>query len=423
MPKNNLIETTNTQKERVLLVIVEFKNIRHSWSTEDMTEEMKALVEACGAEVIEHAVARLDKASASYLIGEGKVEEIRLACEASKIETVIFSHELKGSHQRNLEEALKVKVIDRTELILDIFARRASSNEGKMQVELAQLEYLLPRLVGHGNEMSRLGGGIGTQGPGEAKLETDRRKINERITRLRKNLNEIVLSRAIKSKKRKSNIPTVALVGYTNAGKSTLFNTLTSDTQVTQNALFTTLDSVTRQVVLPNNQKIVLADTVGFMQDLPHKLIESFKATLEEVKEADVLLHVLDVSHPNFKNYYEAVLKVLEELDIKEKLILTVLNKVDKIAEPHTIKMIQDHFKNSVCISALKGDNIPLLLETISHMLSDMFVEITVDIPISRMDLVNLAHKEGEVYSIKYYNDSINLRVSLPSHLVGKFKL
>ncbi len=419
MSKAHLIET-HIKKERVHLVIIIFKGDRVARQAADLVQEMTSLVEACKGLVVGHTIVRLDKVTASTFIGEGKLQEIVLSCPTDQVDTVIFSHELKGSQQRNLEEILKIKVIDRTELILDIFARRATSTEGKMQVELAQLGYLMPRLVGHGTEMSRLG--IGTQGPGETKLELDRRKINDRIAKLKDDLKEVIANRSLKRKKRQTKVATVTLVGYTNAGKSTLFNALTSEQQRTQDGLFTTLDSVSRQVTLPNHQKIVLCDTVGFIHDLPHHLVESFKATLEEVKEADLLLHVLDISHANFRQYYESVLKVLDDLEALQKPMLVVLNKIDKLDEPELASGIQVNFEESVCISALRKDNISELLNVIAQMLSGMFIEITVDIPISRMDLVNLAHKEGEVISIKYYNDHIHLRASLPTHLAGKFK-
>ena len=257
--------------------------------------------------------------------GEGKVKEISALCDAERIHTVIFSHDLKGSQQRNLEEALHVKTIDRTQLILDIFARRATSLEGKMQVELAQLEYLLPRLVGKGIALSRLGGGIGTLGPGETKLEVDRRRIRARIDRLRQELLEISQDRRLKRKKRQEQgLPLISLVGYTNAGKSTLLNTLTNAGQITRDGLFTTLDPLSRQLILPNHQKTVLSDTVGFMHQLPHHLIESFKATLEEVTAADLLLHVLDVSHPKFRDLHDSVIEVLKELGAHDQPTITV---------------------------------------------------------------------------------------------------
>lgn len=410
-------------KEKVLGVIVDFKQT-HAWAMEDLVYEMKELVAACGAEMVDHTICKLSKPNASSLIGEGKVQEIANAASVMKVDTVVFSSDLKGSQQRNLEEALKVKTIDRTQLILDIFARRAKTQEGKMQVELAQLEYLLPRLVGKGIELSRLGGGIGTSGPGETKLEVDRRRIGERIARLKKDLKATTEDRALKRKRRKEQgIPLVSLVGYTNAGKTSLLNQLTQAGQVANDALFTTLDSLARQYVLPNNQKIIISDTVGFIHDLPHHLVESFKATLEEVVEADLLLHVVDVSHPNFRNLHEAVLKVLYELDATDKDTITVLNKIDKVEDKTWFNDIKASFDDAVCISAQTGENIDELVQKISSKLSSLIMEIEVTIPINRMDLVNLAHKEGQVVSIKYYNDSIHLRVALPNKITHLFYL
>lgn len=417
-----LFENIKDVKEKVLLVVIDERKIGQ-WTVQQMQEEMQELVTACEGKVVETVVCRLLKPTAGFFIGENKVHEIAEVLHNKNIDTVIFSHDLKGSQQRNVEEILKIKTIDRTQLILDIFAKHATSKEGNLQVELAQLEYLLPRLVGKGVELSRLGGGIGTLGPGETKLEVDRRRIGQRITRLKRNLNDVVASRATKRKKRKEKgVPMVTLVGYTNAGKSTLLNTLTKAGQVTKDGLFTTLDSLSRQLVLPNHQKVIVSDTVGFMHDLPHHLIEAFKATLEEVKEADLLLHVLDVSHPNFRQLYQSVLDVLKELEVLEKMSIVVLNKIDQLPNKDDLNHLQEKFEHAVCISALTRDNIDGLLEMISQFFSSMFVEINVDIPIKRMDLVNLAHKEGEVYSIKYYNDHINVRAAVPENIVGKFQ-
>ena len=329
---------------------------------------------------------------------------------------------MKGSQQRNLEKELGVKTIDRTQLILDIFARRAASQEGKMQVELAQLEYLLPRLVGKGIALSRLGGGIGTLGPGETKLEVDRRRIGQRIARLKKDLQEVASDRAVKRKKRRDHgVPLISLVGYTNAGKSTLLNTLTDAHQVTYDGMFTTLDSLARQFVLPNHQKVVLSDTVGFMQELPHHLIEAFKATLEEVTQADLLLHVLDVSDPIYQHHCDAVLEVLRELHANDKPVITVLNKIDKLQDSHWLDHLRVTVGNPVALCARTGEGIGGLIEKMEEKLSSLIVNVEVLLPIKRMDLVSLAHEEGQVYSIKYYNDSVHLRASLPAKLAGVF--
>ena len=289
-----------------------------------------------------------------------------------------------------------------------------------MQVELAQLEYLSPRLVGKGIMLSQLGGGIGTSGPGETKLEVDRRRIAQRIDRLRRELKQITADRALKRKKRQEKgIPTISLVGYTNAGKSTLLNVLTQAQQVTKDGLFTTLDSLSRQFTLPNHQKVVLSDTVGFMHQLPHHLIEAFKATLEEVKEADLLLHVVDASHPHFRNLYESVLRVLEDLEVKDKPVITVLNKIDQLSDSSWLEGLDSIMGDSIAISAKTQENVPALLEKIVDELSSLVTEVDVIIPIGRMDLVNLAHKEGHVHSIKYNNDSIHLKASLPANVAG----
>ena len=416
------MQTKIEGREKVLLVIIDFKRDDKRWE-EDTANELAELVVACGGAVVDRIVCRIDHISATSFIGKGKVEEIAQLCSTQGINTAVFSHDLKGSQQRNLEEVIGVKTIDRTQLILDIFARRAHSQEGQMQVELAQLEYLLPRLVGKGIALSRLGGGIGTSGPGETKLEVDRRRIGQRITILKKKLTELASGRAVTRKKRQDRgIPLIALVGYTNAGKSTLLNTLTQAQQVTRDGYFTTLDPLSRQWVLPNHQKTVLSDTVGFMRDLPHHLIESFKATLQEVLDADLLLHVLDISDEHFRDHYDAVLSVLQELGAHDKLIVTVFNKIDQVKDPAFFEHLKLSTEHSVFISAKTEKNLKALLDKIMALLSAQIVDIDVTLPINRMDLINLAHKEGQVLSVKYYNDTIHLRASLPIHIVGRFQ-
>ena len=284
------------------------------------------------------------------------------------------------------------------------------------------MEYLLPRLVGKGIELSRLGGGIGTLGPGETKLEIDRRRISQRITRLKKDLDDVASKRALTRKQRRDKgVPALSLVGYTNAGKSTLLNALTDAGQVTHDGYFTTLDSLSRQLVLPNHQKMILSDTVGFMHDLPHRLIEAFHATLKEVEEADLLLHVVDVSHPHFRNLHESVNEVLKELNSLDKATILVLNKIDRLQDKQWLEALKGGFDHAVAISAKTGEGVEQLLDEISKMLSSLVVEINVDIPIDRMDLVSLAHEEGEVFSVKYYAHTINIRAAVPKHVAGQF--
>ncbi|MBF0619561.1 MAG: GTPase HflX [Candidatus Omnitrophica bacterium] len=412
-------------KERVLIGIVDFKQ-RGEWPIEDVMYEMEELVKACNGEVVDKVLCPAHPPTAATLIHSGKVQELAALVQAQKIQTVIFSSELKGVQQRNLEEALGVKTIDRTQLILDIFARRASSQEGKLQVELAQLEYRLPRLSGHYEQLSRQGGGIGTIGPGETKLESDRRRIGERIDRLKEDLEGVTRSRKTKRAHReRRNVPLISLVGYTNAGKSTLLNTLTDAVQVTKDGLFTTLDSLARQQVLPNKQKVVFSDTVGFMHDLPHGIIEAFKATLEEVESADLLLHVLDVSNIHHRNLKNSVDQVLMELAAIKKPTILVLNKIDRLAEGDAFQVLDAAsraYENTVAISAKEKLNIDKLLAKIEQELSGRAAIVDVKLPLTRMDLVRLAHREGEVIEEEYMADGIRLCARLPKHLAGQFE-
>jgi GTPase len=402
-------------KERILLAIVSFA-ARGSWTAEDDAAEMTELIESCGGEVVHTVFCKCMPPTASHLLTTGKVGEIRALIAAGGIDTVIVSAELKGSQQRNLEEDFGVKTLDRTQVILDIFARRASSLEGKMQVELAQLQYMLPRLVGSSDALSRQGGGIGTSGPGETKLEVDRRRIATRISKLKADLKEVSKGRQLKRKKRKEHeIPTVALVGYTNAGKSTLLNTLTDAGTVAKNALFTTLDPLSRQTYMPNHRKVVISDTVGFMHDLPHGLIEAFKATLEEVQQADLLLHVMDISDPNYKNHYHSVNAVLDELKVLDKPTILVMNKIDLLEDKLRLKEFWKINPHNIGISAAKGENVQSLLLLVEEMLSVDSVDIDVMLPPGRMDLVNLAHVQGQVHEVEYLAKGIHLKASLPA--------
>ncbi len=408
--------------EKVLLVGVDWGR-KEDWPMEQTLNELKDLVKACQGEPVDSIVCRVARPTPNFLIGSGKLKEIIDLCQSQKVDTVIFSHDLKGSQQRNLEEALQRKTVDRTQLILDIFARRAKSREGKMQVELAQLQYLLPRLVGKGIELSRPGGGIGTLGPGETKLETDRRRISARITRLKQDLKDLSLERQIKRKKRKENaLPTVALVGYTSAGKSTLLNRLTQSDQPTRAGLFTTLDPIARQCLLPNQQRAIISDTVGFMHELPHHLIEAFHATLEEVQEADLLLLVLDVSHPNFRSRHEAVGDVLRELDCRDKLRITVLNKIDCLPDKEGLLALEANFDPAVAISGLTGENVTGLLEKMTGLLFRGLLRVELKIPLERMDLMNLIHRQGQVHSLKYFSRWVRVVASVSPEIAGRLR-
>jgi GTP-binding protein HflX len=302
----------------------------HDWSVTDSLEELSHLTKTAGANVVGTLTQRLDAPSSTYYIGRGKIEELIKLKDQTRYDTVIFDDELSPRQQRNLEEALGVKVVDRTALILHIFARKARTHEGKLQVELAQYEYLLPRLIGHWRHLERLGGGIGTRGPGESQLETDRRLIHKRINLLQQKIESVRKHRALYRRRRKeTGTPVVALVGYTNAGKSTLFNTLSKASVEVENKLFSTLDPVTRRVALPGGQRFLITDTVGFIHKLPPSIIAAFRATLEELDEADLLLHIVDITHKNAANQCLTVEGILRELNLENRPRITVFNKLD----------------------------------------------------------------------------------------------
>ena len=369
--------------ERALLVGLEVKGASNSWPLEDSLEELSLLARTAGAEVAGRITQRLKAPNPAYFIGRGKLEEIIRLREELRYDLVIFDDELSSAQQRNLEKILEVKVIDRTALILDIFARRAQTHEGRLQVELAQHEYLLSRLAGLWPHLERLGGGIGTRGPGEKQLETDRRLIERRIQRLRKEIESVRKHRALYRRRRsKAGIPIVALVGYTNAGKSTLLNTLGHAHVLVEDKLFATLDPVTRRLTLPDGRKVLLTDTVGFIQKLPPMLVAAFKATLEELSEADLLLHLVDVTHKNAVQQARTVEEVLTELGLGGKPRLLALNKIDLLAKEaglsgeelvdYYFQQLRLHRGNILLISAAKGWGLGRLLQRLAEMLAEI---------------------------------------------------
>ncbi len=341
--------------ERALLVGVEFQKEAH------YLPELARLAATAGAVVVAELTLKRERPDPVYFIGSGKIAELAALAAAHRANLVIFDHELSPAQVRNLENELDVKVIDRTELILDIFAQHAHSREGRLQVELAQTQFRLTRLTGHGAAMSRLGGGIGTRGPGETKLEYDRRLIRSRIAQLKRELEKVGKERSLQREKRRgSHLPVAALVGYTNAGKSTLLNALTRAGVLTEDKLFATLDPTTRRLYLPSGRTILLTDTVGFIQKLPHMLVEAFAATLEEVSDADLLVHVVDGANPEFEAQISAVYQVLEELDSITKPMVTVFNKIDLLepaterrgSNPRKLKEILKKYAPAVAVSA-----------------------------------------------------------------------
>lgn len=403
-----LIRTTTVEEEtgeKAILVGVE---------SEESLDELEELAKACGVEVVNKLLQNRYKIDTAFYVGSGKVEEIALLRQAKRANIVIFDDELTASQVRNLEDMIGVKVIDRTTLILEIFAKRAKSKEGKIQVELAQLKYRLPRLSGLGTVLSRTGGGIGTRGPGEKKLETDKRHIRERIYDLKSELEKIKQTR-ITQRESRNEIAKVSLVGYTNAGKSTLRNTLCTlaaretikkESVLEADMLFATLDTTTRAIILPDNRTITLTDTVGFIRKLPHDLVEAFKSTLEEVIYSDLLLHVVDISQENYLEQIEAVNKVLEELGAIDKPYVYVLNKIDKVSE-EKLEEINELFKDkmNIKISARHNINLDELLNLISSKLPNKLKKSEYLIPYDKQSIVAYLHRNSNVISEEYKED------------------
>lgn len=384
-------------------------------------EELARLARTAGAVVVDEAVQMRDSPCAATYIGKGLVQELKVRVIDGQADLVIFDNDLTGTQIRNLESVIGKRVIDRTQLILDIFARRAKTREAKLQVELAQLRYLLPRLVGKGVLLSRLGGGIGTRGPGETKLEYDRRRIRERIGHLKKMMAGIVKERGEQRSGRKDFV-VFAIVGYTNAGKSTLLNALTSSGVKVEDGLFATLDPTTRGFVLPNNQKILLVDTVGFIQNLPPDLVSSFQATLEEVKEADCLLHVVDASSPRMEEEIDEVNKVLVQLRALSKPTLILLNKIDKFEEESLVKRMLKRIPHSVAISALKGRGLDDLFKAMIQVPPLRLKYLSISIPVDKGRLYAWICEQGDVLSATFQEDKIVMDVGLPPKKVALFE-
>lgn len=411
--------------ERTVLIGMEYSGGASTvgWTAEDSLEELKQLADTAGAEVIAKFLQKRAKPDPAFFIGKGKVQELALYVQQENIDLCIFDDELSPAQQRNIEQALGVRVLDRTALILDIFAQRAHTNEGKLQVELAQLQYTLPRIMGKGLSLSRLGGGIGTRGPGETKLEVDRRRIRGRIAYIKECIGKVKSVRTLhRSGRAKASVATVSLVGYTNAGKSTLLNTLTNSDIYAKDQLFATLDPTTRQLDLPHKQQAILTDTVGFIQRLPHQLVAAFQSTLEEVVEADVLLHVIDVSHELYQEQSNAVYKVLDEIGAKDKTIITVYNKIDKLPEDSALVERLAKEENSICISAKKRFNLDKLLELIAENLKIKAVEVNYIIPYSQSEVVARLYKAGTVLHQEYVEEGTYLTVRMEAEQVSEFE-
>jgi GTP-binding protein HflX len=386
-------------------------------------KELAALAETAGSQVMEALIQRRDKPDSATFIGSGKVKEVREAVVATGADTVVCDGELSPAQLRTLEQKVKVKVIDRTALILDIFAQHAKSREGKAQVELAQMSYMLPRLRGWGDSLSRQAGGIGGRGPGETKIETDRRRINDKMSKLRREIKDMKISRDTKrNERRRNNIPSVAITGYTNAGKSSLLNRLTGADVLVENALFATLDPTVRKTESADGRIYTLVDTVGFVRHLPHQLVEAFKSTLEEVSESDLIVHVVDGAHPDPQEQLRAVRQVIDEIGGGEIAEIIAINKAD-IAAPEVLMELLRKESNAYAISARTGYGVETLVKAIESTLPKPKVEINVVIPFSRGDLVSAVHEQGEIISEEYLPEGTRLHAMVGGALAKKIEM
>lgn len=408
-------------REKVILVGVEDNS---GIPMEESLNELAELASTAGAVVVGRMIQNRESRHPGTYIGKGKIEEVALMIEATGADGIICDDELTPAQMANLSDALGAKVMDRTLLILDIFAGRASTSEGKIQVELAQLRYRSTRLTGQGTALSRLGGGIGTRGPGEKKLEMDRRLIKTRISQLKKELDEVIRHREVARTQRSKNaVPVAAIVGYTNAGKSTLLNYLTGAGVLEEDQLFATLDPTTRQKTLESGQKVLLTDTVGFIHKLPHHLINAFRSTLEEAKYADMIIHVVDASNPQMEQQMQVVYETLEHLGVKDKTIITAFNKTDKIDPSMKILLRDDRADKNVFISAKTGEGTDTLLDVIEEILRASKVYIEQTFPYDKAGQIAIIRKYGQLLEEDYRGDGIYVRAYIPRTYISKLSV
>lgn len=432
MPHKTIL--TNPPLERAFLVGVEFRNEKPLISMEDSLSELARLAQTVNLEIVGEATQKIDVPNPSTLIGSGKVEEIALLAEENLADMIIFDTELSPRHQRDLEEKFgsKLRVLDRTALILDIFAQHAHTSDGILQVSLAQYEYRLPRLTrawthlarqaGGGGGRAGSVGGVGLRGPGETQLEVDRREIRKRISVLKKELEKVRAHRKrYRLQRKRSRIPLISLVGYTNAGKSTLLNRLTHADVLVADQLFATLDPTTRRLELPGGHQGLLTDTVGFIQKLPTQLIAAFHATLEEISEADLLIHVVDVTHPNALEQARSVIETLRQIEADHIPVITALNKIDRLPQPEITQEFLSGFPNAVGISALKGLGMDNLLRAIEVELYENFTPITVQIPYAEGQLISLFHEQGQISVIEHQHRGVYIQGFVPGRLLATF--
>lgn len=432
---NKKVEETILPRERAFLVGVELRHEENLLTLDDSLQELALLANTAGLDVVGQTTQRLDSPNSKTFIGHGKVEEVQALTSELCADIILFDEELSPRHLRELEKIFEdsVRIIDRTALILDIFAQHANTSEGALQVELAQYEYRLPRLTrawthlarqaGGGGGRAGSVGGVGLRGPGETQLEVDRRYIRKRISNLKNQLEKVRTHRHhYRARRKRSRIPVIALVGYTNAGKSTLLNQLSGADIYVANQLFATLDPTTRRVELPGGQTALFTDTVGFIQKLPTSLIAAFRATLEEIAEADLLIHVVDITHPNAKAQATAVHQTLVEISADHIPMLVALNKIDRLEDPHRARQVLESFPNSVAISALTGEGINELLQAAKEYLYESMQPLVVRLPYQEGGLIALFHEQGQVERVEHSQDEILIQGRIPGRLMASFK-
>ncbi|MCJ7625306.1 MAG: GTPase HflX [Anaerolineaceae bacterium] len=429
-------EPTSLPRERAFLIGVDIQTEPSLLSLDDSLSELHQLCKTAGLDVVGETTQRLSRPNVSTYIGTGKVSEVKLLVEETRADIMLFDNELSPRHQRELEKILgdSVRVLDRTALILDIFAQHANTREGILQVELAQYEYRLPRLTRAWTHLARQAGGasgrtgnaggVGLRGPGETQLEVDRREIRNRITRLKKDLEKVRNHRMRhRVQRQRLKIPVASLVGYTNAGKSTLLNNLSKADIFTADMLFATLDPTTRRVFLPGGENVLFTDTVGFIQKLPTQLVAAFRATLEEIAESDLLVHLVDITHPNALAHWESVQNTLADIAADHIPMITALNKVDLLPDPNFAKEISEYFENAIPISAITGEGINTLLQEIEKNLFRKFIPLDVFLPYQEGGLISLFHSQGNVEKVEHKRNGVQLQGKIPGRLMARFQL